>query len=91
MQDKKDVQLEAACHPLRNNVPTWLLGLFENFDGVHLSNFDNEEEKRELIACANQVIEIVNNDFTGYSVEVSAEDLVDCYYYDSVCSPLNGG
>jgi len=91
MQNIKDVQIEQARHPLRNNVPSWLLGLFENYDGVHLTNHEDETEKADLLICAEAVIDIINNDFTGYNVEVSANDLVDCYIHDSICSPLNAG
>ena len=56
-----------------------------------MTNHKDEGEKQHLLDCAEAVIEIVNNDFTGYNIEVSASDLVDCYIHDSVCSPLNGG
>ena len=83
--------MENVNQLLRNDEPKWLLGLFENYDGVHLTNHKDEGEKQHLLHCAESVIEIVNNDFTGYNIEVSASDLVDCYIHDSVCSPLNGG
>ena len=86
MQDNKDIQLEQSSN-FNDVVPNWLLGLYENYDGVNgLCAIENHSE---MVTKAEEVLEIVRNDFTGYTPDCSPEALVDCYDLNSILSKRN--
>lgn len=61
-----------------NYIPRWAIELFENYDRKPLNVDDTiTQHYQSLVEDAEELIELIENNFTGFSVEFTAPELAE--------------